>query len=85
MTGQLNQWRGNCTRCGDIVDVDVISRAGRPLDADLDPARFVCAECRDPRQAGRQLQLDDNPEPDVFGRGRHETIPYPPDMVRIPL
>lgn len=75
-------WVGYCTTCGDKITVHVIAPSGRPLDVDLDPTRFRCLQCRDPRQAGRQLELDD--EPDVFGTGRVEQITYPPDMVALP-
>lgn len=84
MTGTHHSWTGICTRCRERVTVDVLSTSGRPLPVDLDPARFVCLQCRDPRPA-RQLELDHQAEPDVFGHGRVEQIPYPPDMVAIPF
>ena len=84
MSATDTSWTGNCTRCRDRVTVTVITTAGRPLPVDLDPDRFVCGQCRDPQHAGRQLELDQQPEPDVFGTGRHETTSYPPDMVALP-
>lgn len=84
MTAVHHSWTGVCTRCRERVTVDVLASDGRTLPVDLDPARFVCLQCREPKPA-RQLELGATPEPDVFGHGRVEQIPYPPDMVRIPF